>query len=190
MASSKVILVGAISVVFGLYTLSLYRVNGYVGSTAEVSTYINRASENAKAGIARALDLWARGNDNAHTDGSSDFPSTETFSNLIDPSPALDYFTYTISVVGHPSGFPYSDGKTYTLLIVSKGYYRAPAEPSSFQGHEVDRTVYAQFANTNLGGSGYPWYTITMTSVYSAINYTAEEQLKSLQGYKQNLIGY
>jgi len=185
MTSSKVILVGAISVVFGLYSLSLYRVNGYIGSTAEVSTYINRASDNARAGAQRALDLWARGNDNSGTHGSSDFPSTETFSNLIDASPALDCFTYNVT-----ASFPYNDGKTYTMKIVSKGYYRAPSEPSSFQGHEVDRTVYASFVNTNKGGGSHPWYNITVTSVYSSINYTAEKQLESLQGYKSNMLGY
>ena len=189
MTSSKVILVGAISVVFGLYSLSLYRVNGYIGSTAEVSTYINRASDNARAGAQRALDLWARGNDSQNKANPSTFPTTETFT-LIDPAPAIDKFSYTLT--RSPSGsISYDDNVLYTLTIVSKGYYRAPNEPASFQGHEVDRTVIAQFKNYNVGTSdNYPWYKITITSVYSAINYTAEKQLESLQGYKSNMLGY
>lgn len=194
MSSSKVILVGAISVVFGLYSLSLYRVNGYIGNTAEVATYINRASDNAKAGVQRALNLWSRGVDSNDPNWSTfaNSASSETF-NLLDPVPAVDKFTYTVTwSVGGVSNyhFSYNDHSVCQLTVVSKGYYRAPNEPSNFQGHEVDRTVIAQFTNTNKGSDNYPWYVITMTSVYSTINYTAEHQLDSLQSYKPNLIGY
>ena len=187
MSGSKVILVGAISVVFGLYSLSLYRVNGNIGNTAEVATYINRASDNARAGTQRALDIWSRGNDQS-SPNSSDFPTSETF-NLLDPAPSIDKFTYTVT--WSPSGFfGYNNGSTYTLTIVSQGYYKAQNEPAAFQGHEVDRTIYATFVNTNKGSSSNPWYNITVTSVYSSINYTREHQLDSLQAYKSNLIGY
>ncbi len=51
MSSSKVILIGVISIVFGLYTLSLTRVESYVGSTAEDRLYISKANDNAKTGV-------------------------------------------------------------------------------------------------------------------------------------------
>ncbi len=193
MGSSKVILVGAISVVFGLYSLSLYRVNGYVGNTAEVASYITRASDNAKAGVQWILNIWSRGNDLGAYTNVTNLPKTGTF-NLIDPAPAVDMFIDTVYVLPYPLSpilpWTYWDGKTYTLKIVSHGYYRAPSEPAAFQGHEVIMTANVLFYNTPYGGISYPWYRLTVTSVYSTINYAAEKQLESLQGYESNLIGY
>lgn len=188
MGSSKVILVGAISVVFGLYSLSLYRVNGYLGNTAEVASYINRAADNAKTGMQRALDIWSRGNDHDQPK-SNDFPMTETF-NLLDPAPTVDKFIDSVSITTPPNWFDYNDNKLYTLRFVSHGYYRAPNEPPAFQGHEVIRTAYVQFKNSNVGSDNHPWYQLTLTSVYTTVNYAAEKQLEVLQGAKPNLLGY
>jgi hypothetical protein len=191
MSSSKVILVGAISVVFGLYTISLYRVNGYVGNTSEVAVYIARASENARTGAQRALDLWARGNDYTNS-GSNDFPFSET-RDLLEVPPTIDRCSWSVMINTWPGYFGYNDGRTYSITIVSHGYYKAPGEPAAFAGHEVVRTVKANFVNTNE--SGYwsfnnPWYNITVTSVSSIVNYWRERQLDSLQTGKSNVIGY
>ncbi len=189
MSSSKVILVGAIAVVFGLYTVSLYKVNGAVGNTAEVEYYLSRATYNARSGAQRMLDLWARGND-AYQPSSYSFPKTDT-KDLIDANPAIDRFTDTVFVNGsYWTTFGYSDGYTYTLKIVSHGYYKSYNEPSAFFGHEVVRTVNATFYNRNWGTSGAPWYRLTVLSSYTSVNYDREKQLDSLQGYKSNIIGY
>ncbi len=191
MSSSKVILVGAISVVFGLYTISLYRVNGYVGNTSEVATYIARASDNARTGAQRALDIWSRGNDYTNS-GSNDLPFSETY-NLLDPAPAIDKYSWSVSINTWPGYFNYSDGRTYNITIVSHGYYRSPSEPAAFAGHEVIRTVNANFINTNESGYwnySYPWYNITILSVSTVVNYWRERQLDSLQTGKSNIIGY
>ncbi len=60
MSGSKVILVGAISIIFGLYTLSLTKVNSYAGNTAENSFYIAKAHTNAISGVNRSLNRLSR----------------------------------------------------------------------------------------------------------------------------------
>ena len=186
MGSSKVILIGAVSVVFGLYTISLYKVNGYVGNTAETALYINKANDNAKTGMQRALNLWSRGNDNHDGPSSSDFPKSENY-NVIDGS-----YSFSVTIYSPWSTFSYNSGGTYYLYIVSHGYYRGPNEPAfnGGNGHEVVRTAYVKFVNSNVGSYTWPWYNLTVLRVYSTVNYDAEKQLASMQGYKSNIIGY
>ncbi len=167
MSSSKVILLGAVSVIFGLYSLSLTRVESSAGSTAEIGLYINKAENNARTGVQRCLNLWTR------QSGSYG----ETFT-LTDPNGKPEgSFTYTVA-------FPLTNlGGTptkYRLYVTSTGTYKAPSEPSSFVGHQVTRYVVAEFLYT-----GTLW-DITQKSAYSVVSYTREHQLDSLQTLKGN----
>ena len=189
MSSSKVILVGAVSVVFGLYSLSLTRVGSYIGNTAENAIYIAKANDNAKTGTSRAFILWARGNDlSLYSDKSnwkSSFIKAESFT-LLDGS-----FIDTVYATAGGLSFPtstgsYNDGKYVTMTIVSHGYYKGPNEPSAFVGHEVVRTVNSYFYNTNRASWPAVWYDVNLLSSYSSVNWQREHQLDSLQTLKGN----
>ena len=189
MSSSKIILVGAIAVVFGLYSLSLIKVEASLGNTAENSVYIGKATDNAKTGSQRAFNLWSRGNDidQSHTSWRNAFVKTESFM-LIDGS-FIDT-VYVTSPLNFPASYSYNSGTLVKITIISHGYYKAPNEPASFSGHEVIRTLNAQFNNTDLGSWPTPWYDVKFLSSYTTVNYVREHQLDSLQAYKSNLIGY
>ena len=174
MTSSKVILVGAISVVFGLYSISLMRVDGAVGRTAETAIYLAKASDNARSGVQRALNYISRVRAVSGTVNQTyqlDAGSTEQGS---------FNFTATCTLVG----------STWQLTIVSHGVYKSPLEPAAFQGHEVIRTAYAEFPNTDYDPSAGYFYDVRMKAAFSSVNYTREQQLDSLQTGKSNLIGY
>ncbi len=166
MSSSKVILIGAVSVIFGLYTLSLTRVESFASNSAEVALYITKAENNARSGVNRALDIWTRQAGQYY----------ETFS-LTDPN-------------GNPEGsFAYSVNRTllstwptnyYQLDVTSVGTFKGPGEPASFAGHQVTRYVSATYYAT---GS---LYNVKQTSGYSVVNYTRERQLDSLATLKGN----
>ncbi|HEY6950981.1 MAG TPA: hypothetical protein VI758_01170 [Bacteroidota bacterium] len=173
MSSSKIILIGAISVVFGLYNLSLVKVNGSAGRAAEISLYQAKAADNARSGVQRALNFCARS-----------APSALSVQSYVLDSAGVDQgsFSDTMRCV--------LNGSTYQLTIVSHGYYKGPKEPASFLGHEVIRSAYAEFSNTNYATFPAYWYDVRLKSAYSIINYARERQLDSLQLGKNNLIGY
>jgi hypothetical protein len=167
MSSSKIILIGAISVVFGLYNLSLTKVNGMVGSRAEIAMYLAKASDNARTGVEYALYDFER---------QTDSPS---FSLQLDSS-GVDqgsfFYTATFNLVG----------SIFQLTVTSHGVYKSPREPVAFQGHEVIMTAYAEFSNKYSSSSN----DVKLKAVYSSVNYARERQLDSLQLGKSNLIGY
>lgn len=174
MSSSKVILIGAVSVVFGLYSLSLNKVGTYVGGTAEIAFYLAKAEENAKSGVSRALNVMSRGN----------FYSWETF-NLTDPNNKSEgSFRYTVSY-SPSSGWVWNSTTNIQVTITSRGTYKAPGEPAAFVGHEVTRTAYAVFDYKDVG-NGYNWIDVKLKSAYSTVDYTRERQLDSLQTLKGN----
>ncbi len=166
MSSSKVILLGAVSVIFGLYTLSLTRVESFAGNSAEISLYLTKAENNARTGVNRALDIWCRQAGQYY----------ETF-NLTDPngnSEGSFYYSVTRSQLTFTS--PY----LYQLNVTSVGTFKAPGEPSAFVGHQVTRYVAAQYYQT-----GSLW-TVKQKGAYSVVNYQRERQLDSLATLKGN----
>lgn len=72
------------------------------------------------------------------------------------------------------------------LTVVSHGVYKAWGEPASFAGHEVIRTAYFVFKNTNYGTSSDKWYDVIFKMAFDSINYARENQLDALQQYKGN----
>ena len=173
MSSSKIILIGAISVVFGLYNLSLVKVNGSAGRAAEISMYQAKAADNARSGVQRALNFYSRSAPSATGSGTFQLDSS-----------GVDQGSFTYTTTCNLVG------STYQLTIVSHGYYWSLHEPVAFQpGHEVIRSAYAEFPNTNYLWPSY-WYDIRLKSAYSYVNYTREHQLDSLQSAVSNLIGY
>jgi hypothetical protein len=186
MSSSKIILVGAISVVFGLYSLSLLRVESVVGHTVEDNSYIQRADLMARAGIQRALHRWTTGNFEASV-GPVYVGDTSYSINF------FSYYSYTASVgpgmydltwLNAHKGYPYV---LLQLTIVAHGFYKGPGEPDAFTGHEVIRTAYATFINQDIAPVGNPdphWYDIKLYWVRDSVNYIAERQLDNLQQFK------
>jgi hypothetical protein len=185
MSSSKVILIGAISVVFGLYSLSLLRVEGLVGNTVEDNSYIQRADLMARTGVQRALHHWTTGNFVASLGPvyvGDDSYSTKFFS----------YYTFTASVgpgmynltwLNAHKGYPYV---LLQLTIVAHGFYKGPGEPAAFTGHEVIRTAYATFINQDIAPMYNPdpdWYDVKLYWVRDSVNYIAEHQLDSLRQF-------
>jgi hypothetical protein len=185
MGSSKVVLVGAVSVVFGLYSLSITRVGAYVGSTAEVSYYLVKAEDNAKSGVHWALNFASRNWGYTALDGF--YPTTPQTINLTDPNGRSEgYFTYQLAI----SPLPLKKSTTHTMTIVSRGVYKAPGEPSAFAGHEVTRTATAIFDYTDEDRGSPVWLGVQLQSDFTTVNYTRERQLDSLQQSKGNLVGY
>jgi hypothetical protein len=179
MSSSKVILIGAISVVFGLYALSLTRVEGFVGNSVLNNSYMQRADLTARAGVQRALHRWTTGNFELSYGpiyvGDSSY-STNFFSS---------YF-FTANSNPTPSWLalhPFYAGGIVKLTIVSHGLYKGPGEPAAFAGHEVTRTAYAEFFYTDIGpGNTDPhWYDVKFKWVRDSVNYIREHELDSLQ---------
>jgi hypothetical protein len=185
MSSSKVILIGAISVVFGLYTLSLTRVEGFVGNTALNISYMQRADLMARAGVQRAMHYWTTGNFVASvgpvyvgdSSYSTNFFSSYSFTASTGPG------TYNIAWLNsHYGTMPV----LIQLTIVSHGLYKGPGEPAAFAGHEVIRTAYAEFVNTDIAPVGNPdphWFDIKFKWVRDSVNYTHEHELDSLQQF-------
>jgi hypothetical protein len=176
MSTSKVILIGAISVVFGLYNLSLIKVNGSASRNAEIALYQAKAADNARSGVQRTLNFYA-------LNGGV---SSCAIASWLDPTGVEQgQFVTSASCA--------LVGSTWQLTIVSHGYYRSPNEPAAFSpGHEVVRTAYAEFPNTNYG-TWYPYtpyFDITLKAAHSVVNFSRERQLDSLQAGKSNLIGY
>ena len=180
MASSKVILVGAISIVFGLYTLSLIRVSSLIGNTVTTNSYVLRASLNARTGVQRAIHRWITGNFE-----SSFGPSLVGDSSY--SSASVSSYYYTCSTVPSISWLAGHYNNTFfdpvQLTIVSHGIYKAWGEPSGFAGHEVIRIAYAEFSNTDHGSATYD---IKFKMAYDSVNYVNEAQLDALQQYKGN----
>lgn len=184
MGSSKVVLVGAVSVVFGLYSLSITRVGAYVGSTAEISYYLAKAEDNAKSGIQWAMNFASRNWGYTALDGF--YTSTETI-NFTDPNGRSEgYFTYQLTI----TPLPLKKSSTFNMTIVSRGVYKAPGEPSAFAGHEVTRTATAVFDYVDQDNTSVVWLDVQLQSVFTTVNYTRERQLDSLQQYQRNLLGY
>jgi hypothetical protein len=180
MTSSKVILIGAISIVFGLYTLSLMRVGSLIGNTVVTNSYLLRANLNARTGIQRAMHRWTTGNFEA-----SFGPSLVGDSSYSTSSVSSYYYTCTTVpniawLAGHYNN-TFSD--PIRLTIVSHGIYKAWGEPSAFAGHEVVRIAYAEFSNSDHGG---PSYDVKFKMAYDSVNYVNEAQLDALQQNKGN----
>lgn len=184
MSTSKVILVGAISVVFGLYNLSLMKVNGSAGRSAEIAAYQARAADNARAGVQKVLNAYNFTPYIFPTSAGSVITSNYTFMTDSVVGTEKSYYSYTTRGV--------LVGSTYQLSIGSHGFYRSPTEPVTFSGHEVVDTAYAEFPTsyTLVGYGAYAYWNIKLKSQYVYINYTAEHILDSLQGGKNNLLGY
>jgi hypothetical protein len=186
MSSSKIILIGAISVVFGLYNLSLIKINGSAGRSAEIAVYQARATENARSGVQRALNGY-----NFTYFGV--FPSTSGST----VTGSWSYATDSVSSTGTEMSYFTCSAKavlvggTYRLSIGSHGFYRSPSEPVTFSGHEVIDTAYAEFPSsyTFLGYNWY-YYNVKLKSQYLYVNYDAERKLDVLQTGKTNLLGY
>jgi hypothetical protein len=184
MSSSKVILVGAISIVFGLYTLSLTRVESLVGNTIVNASCLQRADLMARAGVQRALHRWSTGNFEASFGpvyvGDSSY-STKFFSSYSYTSSTVG--TYTIAWLNsHYGTIPV----LVQLTIVARGLYKGPGEPASFAGHEVIRTAYAEFVNTDIAPVGNPdphWFDVKFKWVRDSVNYIREHELDSLQQF-------
>ncbi len=185
MSSSKIILLGAISVVFGLYSLSLTRVEGYVGNTVEDISYIQRADLMARAGVQRALHRWTTGNFEGKYGpiyvGDSTY-STNFFSSYSYTANGSGLFdtTWLKSHYGSP-------WVLVQLTIVSHGLYKGPGEPAAFAGHEVIRTAYATFINRDIAPMGNPdpdWFDVQFKWVRDSVNYTREHELDSLLQFK------
>jgi hypothetical protein len=186
MGSSKVVLIGAVSVVFGLYSLSISKVGTYVGSTAEIAFYLAKAEDNAKSGVHRAVNLASRNWGYSGLYPYGYYTSAETF-NLTDPdSRSEGYFNYSVTL--NKALFSGSTG--YVMTIVSRGVYKAPGEPSAFAGHEAIRTATAIFDYIDRDPGSGVWLDVKLQSVFTAVNYTRERQLDSLQQSKDNLVGY
>ena len=183
MASSKVILVGAISIVFGLYSLSLIRVGSLIGNNVATNSYIQRASLNARAGMQRAMHRWITGNfessvgPNPVGDSSSFRVALSTYSYTCSTSP------YNITWLKDPLN--YNSGDSIRLTVVSHGVYKVWGEPTSFPGHEVIRTAYFVFKNTDYPYYGH-WYDVTFKMAFDSVNYGRENQLDASQQYKGN----
>jgi hypothetical protein len=183
MSSSKVILIGAISVVFGLYSLSLTRVEGFVGNSVLNISYLQRADLMARAGVQRALHHWTTGNFVAGLGpvyvGDSSY-STKFFSSYsftASTGPGLQNIAWLNSHYGSPAVL-------VQLTIVAHGLYKGPGEPATFAGHEVIRTAYGEFVNSDIAPVGNPdphWFDIKLKWVRDSVNYIAEHQLDSLQ---------
>ncbi len=184
MSSSKVILIGAISIVFGLYSLSLTRVEASVGNTVMNISYLQRADLMARAGVQRALHRWTTGNFEASYGpiyaGDSSY-STNFFSLYSYTASTVSPFTIAYLNSIFPSH--YNSGVIVKLTIVSHGLYKGPGEPAAFAGHEVTRTAYAEFFNTDIGpGNLDPhWYDVKFKWVRDSVNYIREHELDSLQ---------
>ena len=166
MSSSKVILIGAVSVIFGLYTMSLTRVESFASNTAEVALYITKAENNARSGAQRAIDIWCRQSGQYY----------ESFS-LTDPKGNSEgSFTYAVNRTTLSTWPTYY----YQLDVTSVGTFKGPGEPASFAGHQVTRYVSATYYAT--GGL----YNVKQKSAYSVVNYSRERQLDSLATLKGN----
>ncbi len=180
MSSGKIILLGAISVVFGLYNLSLIKVDGAVGRAAEIALYQAKASENAKSGVQKTIYYCAY---YLGKYGGGNVSSITVNTQALDTLGGMDQGTFTSYV--SISGWNYFSN-TYQGTIVSHGYYRSPNEPAAFApGHEVVRTAFIEIAP--YSGS---WYNIRIRAANSVINYSRERMLDSLQEGKSNLFGY
>ncbi len=190
MSSSKIILVGAISIVFGLYSLSLTRVESLVGSNVLTSSYLVRANLNARSGAQRALHRWMTGNFEASV--GSVLVGDSSYGNLSNSSYSYTCSTspLSISTLNYNKSINiYGDNTTVVqLTIVSHGFYKAWGEPTNFSGHEVVRTVYATFLYQDLGpGNPDPHvYDVQFKMAFDSINFMRERRLDSLQQLKGN----
>jgi hypothetical protein len=181
MSSSKIILVGAISVVFGLYTLSLTRVESLVGTVVVTNSYMVRAGLNARTGVQRALHRWTTGNFESSFgptlvgDSSSSNSANSSYFYTCSSAPTISYLN------SH-----YDNDTLVQLTIVSHGIYKAWGEPNNFQGHEVVRTAYATFLNSDLGPGNVDQhlYDVQFKMAIDSINFARERQLDSLQQFK------